>query len=163
MTPTTKAPKQSSARERALKLLIVLNRATNAINGHLEWHPERNELTPTEFGILEALYHKGPLLLGEVQKKILKSSGGVTYTVDRLAEKGLVERQDCPHDRRAKYAVLTPKGEALIKRVFPEQAQRIEAMMASLSAREQDEAIVLLRKLGLAVAATDAGAENLPR
>jgi MarR family 2-MHQ and catechol resistance regulon transcriptional repressor len=163
MTPAAKAPKQSATRERALKLLVVLNRATNAINDHLEWHPERNELTPTEFGILEALYHKGPLLLGEVQKKILKSSGGVTYTVDRLVEKGLVERQDCPSDRRAKYAVLTPKGEVLIKRVFPDQAQRIEAMMGSLSAREQDDAIALLRKLGLAVAAIDARAENLPR
>ena len=163
MTPNTKAPKHPAARERALKLHVVLSRALNAIHGHLESHVTTNELTPTEFGILEALYHKGPLLLGEVQKKILKSSGGVTYTVDRLAEKGLVERQDCPNDRRAKYAALTPKGEALIKRVFPEHAQRIEAMMASLSAREQDEAIALLRKLGLAVAATDAGAENLPR
>ena len=163
MTPGARGPKQTPARERALKLLVVLNRATNAINAHLEWHPERNELTPTEFGILEALLHKGPLLLGEVQKKILKSSGGVTYTVDRLVEKGLVERQDCPSDRRAKYAVLTAKGEALIKRVFPEQADRIEEMMAPLTAREQDEAIALLRKLGLGVAATDAQAENLPR
>jgi MarR family 2-MHQ and catechol resistance regulon transcriptional repressor len=163
MTPPITKPRQTLARERALKLLIVLNRATNAINGHLEWHTDRNELTPTEFGILEALYHKGPLLLGEVQKKILKSSGGVTYTVDRLVEKGLVERQDCPNDRRAKYAVLTSKGETLIKRVFPDQAARIEAMMGQLSAREQGEAIALLRKLGLGIAAKDAQAENLPR
>ena len=52
-------------------------------------------LTVTEFAILEALYHKGPLLLGDVQKKILLSSGGVTYTVDRIAEKGFVERREC--------------------------------------------------------------------
>src|ERR1051325_205904 len=158
-----KGSRYTDTRERALKLLVVLNRATNAINGHLELHPERNELTPTEFGILEALFHKGPLLLGEVQKKILKSSGGVTYTVDRLVEKGLVARQACPSDRRAKYAVLTAKGETLIKRVFPEQASRIEEMMAPLTAREQDEAIALLRKLGLGVAGRGAQAENLPR
>jgi MarR family 2-MHQ and catechol resistance regulon transcriptional repressor len=73
-----------------------------------------------------------------------------------LAEKGLVERQECKADRRAKYAALTPKGTALIKRLFQEQAARIEEMMSVLSAREQDEAIAALRKLGLAVARADA-------
>jgi len=153
---TTRLPQ---SRERALKLLVVLSRAMRAIEDRLQWHPDRNELTVTEFGILEALLHKGPLLLGEVQKKILLSSGGVTYTVDRLAEKGLVERQECKTDRRARYAVLTPKGEALIKRVFAVQAERIEDMMAGLSAREQDDATRLVKKLGLAVAAGNAAAE----
>ena len=140
-----------------MKLFIVLSRAMNAVTSHMEWHPDRNELTMTEFGILEALLHKGPLLLGDVQKKILLSSGGVTYTIDRLAEKGLVERQECKTDRRAKYAALTPKGNALIKGLFLEQAARIEEMMSVLSSREQDEAIALVRKLGLAVARAEAG------
>lgn len=150
MTPATAKP--TASRERALKLFIVLSRAMNSVTAHLEWHPDRHELTMTEFGILEALLHKGPLLLGDVQKKILLSSGGVTYTVDRLAEKGLVERQECKTDRRAKYAALTPKGQTLIKRLFQEQAERIEEMMSCLSAREQEDAIAALRKLGLAVA-----------
>lgn len=145
------------SRARALKLFIVLSRAMNAVNAHLEWHPGRNELTMTEFAILEALLHKGPLLLGDVQKKILLSSGGVTYTVDRLAEKGLVERQECKTDRRAKYAALTPRGAVLIKSVFEEQARRIEAMMSVLSSREQDEATAIVRKLGLAVVRAGAG------
>src|SRR5215212_782622 len=103
MTPTATAPRRSAAQERALKLFVVLNRALTAVNRKLLG----------EFQLLEALYHKGPLLLGDVQKKILLSSGGVTYTVDRLAEKGLVERKECETDRRARYAALTPKGEAL--------------------------------------------------
>lgn len=154
MTPAVKG---TPSRDRALKLFVVLSRAMNAVRSHLEWHADRDELTMTEFGILEALLHKGPLLLGEVQTKLLLSSGGVTYTIDRLAEKGLVERQECKTDRRAKYAVLTPNGTELIKRMFKEQAQRIEAMMSVLSAREQEEATATLRKLGLSVAEAEAG------
>jgi MarR family 2-MHQ and catechol resistance regulon transcriptional repressor len=148
----------TTSRERALKLFIVLSRAMNAVTAHLEWHPDRNELTMTEFAILEALLHKGRLLQGEVQQKILLTSGGVTYTIDRLVEKGLVERQECPGDRRAKYAALTPKGQTLIKRLFQVQAERIEQMISVLSVREQDEAIGALRKLGRSIAGAESGA-----
>jgi MarR family 2-MHQ and catechol resistance regulon transcriptional repressor len=147
------AGKRSASRERALKLLVVLSRAFNSVTERLHAHPERNNLTMTEFGIMEALLHKGPLLLGEVQKKILLTSGGVTYTVDRLVEKGFVERQECPTDRRARYAALTAKGKAVIGEVFPMHAERIEDTMDALSVREQEDVIALLRKLGLGVEA----------
>ena len=55
------------------------------------------------------------------------SSGGITYLVDRLEQKGLVERQDCPGDRRARYAALTPEGERVIGRIFPGHARQIVA------------------------------------
>jgi MarR family 2-MHQ and catechol resistance regulon transcriptional repressor len=151
MIPAT-AIRRSTAQERALKLFVVLIRAANAVTGRVHSDMDLHGLTLTEFLILEALYHKGPLLLGDVQKKILLSSGGVTYTVDRLAEKGLVERRDCEKDRRARYAALTPKGEALIGKVFPAHADRIEDTMSVLSAREQDDAINALRTLGLSAA-----------
>lgn len=149
MTTRTADAKRSAAQDRALKLFVVLSRAFDAFRRKLEAHSSLHELTPTEFGILEALYHKGPLLLGDVQRKILLSSGGVTYTVDRLAEKGLVERKACPSDRRARYAALTAKGSSLMRDVFPKHADEIVKLMSGLSAREQDEAIALLRKLGL--------------
>lgn len=136
-----------------MKLFVVLSRASTAVHDWLNEHADLHDLTLTEFTILEALYHKGPLLLGDVQKKILLSSGGVTYTVDRLVAKGLVVRRECESDRRARYAALTPKGEALITRIFPAHAERIEQVMSTLSAREQDEATSLLRKLGLSAAA----------
>jgi MarR family 2-MHQ and catechol resistance regulon transcriptional repressor len=149
---TTTATKRLNAQERALKLFVVLERAAMAVGKRIDDHADKHGLTATEFGILEVLYHKGPLLLGDVQKKILLSSGGVTYTVDRLAEKGLVQRRDCETDRRARYAALTPKGEAVMARAFPSHAEQIESTMSALSAREQDEAIALLRKLGLSAA-----------
>lgn len=146
------ATRRSAATERALKLFVVLTRATNAVSERIHEHADLHDLTLTEFMILEALYHKGPLLLGDVQKKILLSSGGVTYTIDRLTEKGFVERRECPTDRRARYAALTLKGEGLIARIFPAHAERIVDTMAALTAREQDDAIAVLRKLGLSAA-----------
>src|SRR5688572_7409251 len=117
MTPAVAATRRPAAQERALKLYVVLVRAASAAMDRVNSHTNFHGLTFTEFLILEALYHKGPLLLGDVQKKIRLSSGGVTYTVDRLAEKGLVERRECESDRRARYAALTAKGEALIAKV----------------------------------------------
>ena len=153
MSTQAAAPRYSATQERALKLFIVLTRASNALHRKLNERIDLHDLTLTEFGILEALYHKGPLLLGDVQRKILLSSGGVTYTVDRLAEKGLVERRECASDRRARYAALTPKGEALISEIFPEHADKITGLMSVLSSKEQAELIELCRKLGLSAAA----------
>jgi|SRR6185503_13448047 len=149
MTPAAVETRRTTAQERALKLFVVLVRAAHSVSTTVQRQTDFRDLTLTEFLILEALLHKGPLLLGDVQKKILLSSGGVTYTVDRLAEKGLVERRECPTDRRARYAALTSKGQALIGRIFPQHAEQIENTMSVLSAREQDDAIAALRKLGL--------------
>lgn len=134
--------------ELALKLWVVLARAHSAVERHAQAHVQLHGLTLPEFGILEALYHKGPLLLGEVQRKILVSSGGVTYLIDRLVAKGLVERRDCPNDRRARYAALTPDGEALIQQIFPEHARHVAEAVAGLTGEEKREAITLLRALG---------------
>jgi MarR family 2-MHQ and catechol resistance regulon transcriptional repressor len=136
----------------ALKLFVVLSRAYSAVSGQLETSVAESGLTTTEFGILEVLHHKGPLLLGEIQRKILVTSGGITYLVDRLVEKGLVKREECPSDRRARYAVLTPAGDALIRRIFPGHAKHIAQALSGLGKREQVEATKLLRKLGLAAA-----------
>lgn len=148
-SPRTESP---GAQAVALKLLVVLARAHVAVEAHLHANVAAHGLTLTEFAILEVLYHKGPLLLGDVQRRILVSSGGVTYLVDRLEKKGLVERQACPDDRRARYAALTKKGQALIQRIFPAHARMIEEVMSALTTEEQREAIVLLRRLGLSAA-----------
>src|SRR5688500_6229237 len=138
----------SQETDRALKLWVVLSRAHAAVAAHSQADIARSGLTPMEFGILEALHHKGPMLLGEVQKKILVTSGGVTYLVDRLAARELVERRRCESDRRAYYAALTPAGEELIREIFPRHAQALRHALAGLDEAEKDEAIGLLRTLG---------------
>jgi MarR family 2-MHQ and catechol resistance regulon transcriptional repressor len=138
------------ATSRALKLWVVLSRASAAVSRRVEADIARHELSPGEFAILEVLYHKGPLLLGEVQRKILVSSGGVTYLVDRLERQGLVERRHCPGDRRARYAALTAAGTALMDRIFPRHAEAVADAVAGLDEEEKVVAIRLLKKLGLA-------------
>jgi MarR family transcriptional regulator, 2-MHQ and catechol-resistance regulon repressor len=144
---------RSAEQNQALKLWVVLARAYTAVQTHSLADIERNGLTVGEFGILESLFHKGPMLLGEVQRRILVSSGGITYLVDRLEARGLVERRDCPGDRRARFAALTPAGEALIRRIFPEHARCIEHAFSALEEAEREQAIQLLRKLGRNAAA----------
>jgi MarR family 2-MHQ and catechol resistance regulon transcriptional repressor len=141
------------ATTRALKLWVVLARAYAAVARQVDVDIARHGLTTTEFGILEVLRHKGPLLLGEIQRKVLVTSGGITYLVDRLVAKGLVRREPSPDDRRARFAVLTPEGTQLIDRIFPEHARCVARAMDGLDVREQSEAAALLRKLGLSAAA----------
>ena len=136
-------------REIALKLWVVLSRAYQAVQVHAQADQERSSLSEGEFAVLEVLYHKGPMLLVEVQRRVLVSSGGITYLVDRLVRKGLVERRPCTTDRRAAYAALTPEGERLIGDIFPAHADAITHAVAGLTDNEKRQAIRLLKKLGL--------------
>lgn len=158
MTTPVQRPQLSAETAAALKLWVVLSRAHSAMAEVAARDIARHGLTPAEFGILEALYAKGPLLLGEVQRKILASSGGITYLVDRLAERGLVERRACPSDRRARYAALTAKGEELMGRIFPDHAARVAEALRGLSPNDQRRATTLLKRLGLYAASRTEGA-----
>ena len=133
----------------ALRLWVIMSRAHAAIAGHASADVARHGLTLAEFGILEALYHRGPMLLGEVQRRILVSSGGITFLVDRLTAKGLVERRTCQEDRRARYAALTSAGTELVAKIFPEHAALLTQVMEGLTVDEQCTAADLMRALGL--------------
>lgn len=137
----------------ALKLWLTLVRAQASLARLSNADIAKHGFSPSEFSILEVLFHKGPLLLGDLQRKVLVSSGGITFLVDRLAARGLVERQECPSDRRARYAALTRDGQALMKRIFPPHADAMQQAVAGLTVAEQRTATALLRKLGLAAAA----------
>lgn len=133
---------------RALRLWVILTRAQAAVGAHARADIESRGLTVTEFGILDALLHKGPLLAGDLQRKILLSSGGVTYAVDRLAGKGLVERRHCESDRRAVWIQLTELGRERIEEIFEGHAHSIERALSALDPAGQEDAIRLLRTLG---------------
>jgi MarR family 2-MHQ and catechol resistance regulon transcriptional repressor len=92
-----------------------------------------------------------------VQRRILVSSGGITYLVDRLEKRGLVERRECSEDRRARYAALTAQGEALVAAIFPEHAEAIRQAFAALSPDDTRQLTRLLRALR-----TDAAAGTGP-
>lgn|SRR5689334_3493885 len=134
--------------ERALSSYVKLARAANAALGYARVGLEDADLTPSQFAVLEALYHVGPLCLGELAKRILTSSGNLTMVVDNLEKRGLARRRQQGNDKRFIQAVITPAGRKLISRIFPQHARRIYEIMNRLSAAEQEQLGRLCRKLG---------------
>ena len=135
--------------ETALDLYVVLSRASTWVEAHAIRDIRSHDLNPTEFGILEALYHKGPLPLQQLGEKVLISSGNITYAVDKLEQKCLLARKPSQHDRRVIYAELTPQGGDLLASIFPKHELVIQQAVSGLSREEQLEATRLLKKLGV--------------
>ncbi len=134
----------------SLDLFVVLSRAYNWVNAHAIRDMRCHGLNPTEFGILEVLYHKDSLPLQQIGEKVLISSGNITYAVDKLEQKQLLVRRPSVHDRRVIFAELTPQGRELMAAIFPQHAEAIRWAVSGLSPEEQVQAIQLLKKLGLA-------------
>ncbi|WP_432359716.1 MarR family winged helix-turn-helix transcriptional regulator [Sporosarcina sp. UB5] len=137
--------------ERALKLFIVLSRASKVVLEEANKLIETYKLNPTEFAVLELLYHKGRQPIQKIGQKILLSSGSMTYVVDKLEKKGLLERVFCTEDKRITYMSITAAGKELIEEIFPSHEEKISELMSALSETEQEAAIELLRKLGLSI------------
>lgn len=135
---------------RALSSYIKLIRAVETITGRLVQHVgDQTGLSISQFGVLEALYHIGPLCQRDIAAKQLKSGGNVTMVVDNLEKEGLVRRERSEQDRRMIMVHLTRKGRKLIGDYFPRHAKAIEHEMSVLSATEMEALGALARKLGL--------------
>jgi MarR family 2-MHQ and catechol resistance regulon transcriptional repressor len=134
---------------RALNAYIKLSRAAAAVEAQINSHLSDYGLTLSQFGVLEALYHLGPLHQHQLAKKILKSSGNLTLVVDNLVKRGLVERCREVSDRRYVQIHLTKSGQALIERIMPVHATRVRNAFGVLSAEEQETLGQLCKKLGL--------------
>ncbi len=132
----------------ALDAYIKLVRASESVTGRIQRHLGDAGLTVSQFGVLEALHHLGPLSQGELAGKILKSSGNITMVIDNLEKRGLVIRQRKAEDRRAYSIHLTRDGSRLIKDIFPNHADRIVSEMNILTKAEQKQLGNLCRKLG---------------
>ncbi len=133
---------------RALSALINLMRAAEAFSTSLQREVAGHRLSASQFGILEALLHLGPICQGELAGKLLRSCGSMTSVVDGLEKRGLVERRRDGSDKRFVTVRLTNKGTQLISGIFPEHAKTVSKQFSSLSAPEQDELRRLCRKLG---------------
>jgi MarR family transcriptional regulator, 2-MHQ and catechol-resistance regulon repressor len=140
-------------RDIPLHLWVVLARAFTAVERHSRASIARFGVGTTEFGVLEALYHKGELPVCEVQRRILVESSSTTYVVDKLCARGLVRRRRAGTDRRVILLALTPAGRRLIRRIFPPHARAMRRAVATLGRRDQAQAIELLRALGIGAAA----------
>ncbi len=141
---------QGTVEERmALDVYIKLSRAANAVTGRINAHLAGVNLTISQFGVLESLYHLGPMHQNTLGEKILKSSGNMTLVIDNLVKRGLVERRRDVQDRRYIKVHLTEVGQALIKDIFPRHVQIVVNEMDILSPAEKEQLAYLCRKVGL--------------
>lgn len=130
----------------ALGLYVKLMRATNLVTGRIHSHLKIDNLTVSQFAVLEALYHLGPLSQGELVEKILKSNANLTTVVDSLEKKNLVRRDRPESDRRRIIVHLTGAGEKLIAKVFPRHAEVVQKELAFLDSEEKNLLASILKK-----------------
>ena len=135
-------------------VFLVLGKAARAVEAYAERSITDLAIGGSDFAVLEALLHKGPLPVNEIGKKVLLTSGSITVAVDRLEKKGLVERRAHGTDRRARIVHLTREGRKLITRIYGEHATDMERLAAaSLTKVERKTLISLLKKFGYQAAA----------
>ena len=135
-------------------VFLVLWKAARAAQAYAEKSILELEMCGSDFAVLEALLHKGPLPVNEIGKKVLLTSGSITVAVDRLETKGLVERRAHGTDRRARIVHLTKEGRKLITHAYADHAADMERLAsASLTRGERETLIGLLKKIGYKAAA----------
>ena len=133
------------------KLWIVLARCHRALALLVERNIAGLGLCLSDFMALEALLHKGPLTISQIQAKVLLASGSMTAAMDRLEARGLVLRTTTTKDRRARLLELTPQGRSLIEGAYREHAGYLEEALSVLEDKEKRQLYDGLRKLGRSV------------
>jgi MarR family 2-MHQ and catechol resistance regulon transcriptional repressor len=134
---------------RALNTYTKLMRAAESVTVRVNRPMSAAGLTISQFGVLEALLHKGPLCQRDIAAKILKSTGNITMVIDNLEKRGLVRRERDSQDRRYLTVYLSAAGTTLIAKAFGAVEASIATEMAALSEAEQELLGTLCKKLGL--------------
>jgi MarR family 2-MHQ and catechol resistance regulon transcriptional repressor len=133
---------------RALDAYIKLYRAAESVTARINADLLAYNLTISQFGVLEALFHLGAMHQAQLAQKILKTTGNLTHVIDHLEERGLVTRQR-QQDRRYILVQLTDSGRALIATMFPPHVAHVVEAFACLTAEEQETLARLCKKVGL--------------
>jgi MarR family transcriptional regulator, 2-MHQ and catechol-resistance regulon repressor len=134
---------------RSLNSYTKLMRAAESVTSRVGRQMSAAGLTISQFGVLEALLHKGPLCQRDIAAKILKSTGNITLVIDNLEKQGLVKRERSAEDRRYFTVSLTAQGEELIGAAFAAVESAIISEMSALTDEEQATLGALCKKLGL--------------
>ncbi len=141
---------EDEATKASVRAYVKLMRASHAVLARTQARLAAAGLTHVQLGVLEALLHLGPLTQRDLTRKLLTSPGNLTDVIDKLARRGLVERVQCPEDRRSVRVVLTAEGQRFIEDLFPRHAGDIATAMGGLDGKELATLDELLRRLGLA-------------
>jgi MarR family 2-MHQ and catechol resistance regulon transcriptional repressor len=127
---------------------LVLGRAAKAVEQVDRASIADTGLNLSDFMILEALLHKGPLPINSIGEKVLLTSGSMTTAANRLSQRGLVTRIQDPVDGRCYHLHLTADGRRLTKKAYAVHAENLERLAGVLSGGERRELVRLLKKLG---------------
>jgi MarR family 2-MHQ and catechol resistance regulon transcriptional repressor len=133
----------------ALDSYIKLIRAAESLNAKINLELSEFDLTESQFGVLDALLHLGPMKHKEIGKKILKSGGNITMVINNLERRELVERKIGEQDKRQFIIHLTSKGKNKIQEVLPTIVKKIKKHFEVLSKDEQRELQRLCKVIGL--------------
>lgn len=140
--------KGNKEEKRTLDAYIKMMRASESITARLNKHLMDNDLTLSQFGVLEALLHLGPLNQRALGEKLLKSGGNITMVIDNLEKHGWVKRKRNPEDRRSVLIHLTDEGRKLIETYFPKHLELIMDEFSVLSSEEKEKLGELCKKVG---------------
>jgi MarR family transcriptional regulator, 2-MHQ and catechol-resistance regulon repressor len=135
----------------ALDTYIKFVRASESLISELAASLGEYNLTLSQFGTLETLYHLGPLCQKAIGEKLLKSGGNVTMVVSNLEERSLITRTRRPSDRRFVSVALSDSGRELIEEVLPGHVEAISEAFSVLSAEEQELLGALCKRVGLSL------------
>ncbi len=127
--------------------VIALHRIVNRMDRGTAALCGAEGLTLGQFAVLEALYHKGELSVGEIKEAVLGSDGTIPVVVGNLARDGLVTRHPDPEDRRRSIVSITEAGRARVEAVLPKNEELLQAFFDGWSAEEKKLACRLLAKL----------------
>jgi MarR family 2-MHQ and catechol resistance regulon transcriptional repressor len=111
-------------------------KAMHALTRYAASGIEETGLGLSDFGVLEALLHKGPLPVNTIGPIVDLTPGSISTAVDRLVEKGLVSRVESAEDRRVRIVGLTPSGKDLIAGAFRKHSGQIKKVFSELSPEE---------------------------
>jgi MarR family 2-MHQ and catechol resistance regulon transcriptional repressor len=139
-------------KEDTLKALTTLLRASSSVEKVVRLDMTSYGLNSTEFAVMELLYNKGRQPIQMVGKRILLASSSITYVIDKLEEKKLVERVADEKDRRVTFADLTEIGRQKMEEIFPQHAQTIEKLFEGLSDEEINQLRQTLKRIGYTAA-----------
>lgn len=126
---------------------LLLMKTTKAIQERIKREMITNKLNITEFSVLEVLYLQGKQTIQQIGNSILISSGSMTYVIDKLEHKGLLNRNGCPDDRRVIHVILTEDGTRLMEKIMPTHQDMVNDMFGSLTDNESETMVKLLMKV----------------
>jgi MarR family 2-MHQ and catechol resistance regulon transcriptional repressor len=135
----------------ALNSYIKLIRSAEVISSKINLELSNYRLTESQFGVLDALFHLGPMKHLELGKKILKSGGNITMVINNLEKRELVQRRRSEKDKREFIIHLTPKGKIKIKETLPIIVKKIKKHFEILNKDEQRELQYLCKVVGLQI------------